>query len=233
MTVTATIDQGKLLRGIARDLFEIIESHPEGLTVGEIYRLYKGKFPTTQRSRNELAKRVTDLKNWGAVMVSGYGPCPVTGRSAYLWVITGKLPKRINPAAGESAHASAVKVLLQTGQDMVADEIREFLAAEEAAKEFIEDLPPETEKPYTVPAETLEGLAMASALSRKREAARLMVDSVNSGEMHITTLLAMRRSCLERSYSLWTWPSTRKRLRKEAEALEYTIRSLQFAREYL
>jgi hypothetical protein len=81
------------LRGIALDVFGIVCQTP-GLTGGEIFRAYESKHPASAvgRSRNEIAKRVSDLANWGAVKVDGTTICPESGRKASRWVPTGKMP---------------------------------------------------------------------------------------------------------------------------------------------
>lgn len=82
-----------VISGIALDVFGIICNNPD-LTVGEVYKIYKEKNPNTTRSRNELAKRVSDLKSYGAVRTNGQTICGVTGRKAYTLVATGQVPNK-------------------------------------------------------------------------------------------------------------------------------------------
>jgi len=81
------------LSGIALDVFGIICKAP-GLTGGEIFAQYSHSKPlaAADRSRNEIAKRISDLANWGAVKVSGSTICPESGRKASCWVPTGSAP---------------------------------------------------------------------------------------------------------------------------------------------
>jgi len=80
-----------LLAGIALEVYEIISANP-GRTVGEVYQLYVKKNPNTTRARNELAKRVNDLRNWGAIASTGTVVCGFSGRDASMWTVTGNLP---------------------------------------------------------------------------------------------------------------------------------------------
>lgn len=87
----ATKAQGKL-KGIALDVYSIICGTP-GLTGGEIFRRYERMNPGTDRARNEIAKRITDLANWGGVRADGVTICPESGRMATRWVPTGEMPR--------------------------------------------------------------------------------------------------------------------------------------------
>jgi len=95
-----TIQKNNLLRGVALDVYGIITRNPN-LTVGEIFRKYKGKYPQTTRSRNELAKRVTDLESWGAIATTAAGRCPTSGRMAMKYAATGAYPKRTKRAKND------------------------------------------------------------------------------------------------------------------------------------
>jgi len=85
------IKENGLLAGIALEVYEILSANP-GRTVGEIYQLYLKKNPGTTRARNELAKRVNDLRNWGAIASTGTVVCGFSGRDASMWTVTGNLP---------------------------------------------------------------------------------------------------------------------------------------------
>jgi hypothetical protein len=91
-----TVKNSGHLRGIALDVFGIICSKP-GLTAGEIFREYAALRPNTTRARNEIAKRVNDLANWGGVEAAGTTICPESGRKAARWVPTGEAPNRFQP----------------------------------------------------------------------------------------------------------------------------------------
>lgn len=82
-----------VLKGIAKDVLSIICDQP-GLTGGEIFIEYKKKNPKTTRSRNELAKRISDLREYGAVKPHGKTLCPLTGKNVNKWYITGKQPTK-------------------------------------------------------------------------------------------------------------------------------------------
>jgi hypothetical protein len=81
------------LKGIALEVYGIVCRKP-GLTCGEIAKLYSDRHPGTSRTRNEIAKRVNDLANSGAVRVAGKTVCPESGRNAAQWAVTGKAPKK-------------------------------------------------------------------------------------------------------------------------------------------
>lgn len=99
------VKENNLLTGISLDLYELICNN-SNKTVGELYQLYVLKYPTTSRSRNELAKRVNDLKNWGSVTTSGTVICGFTGRNASMWCTTGKLPNKLNQTSSVEAYRS-------------------------------------------------------------------------------------------------------------------------------
>ena len=92
-SVFETVSQTGALAGVALDVFGIVVRKP-GLTTGEIYTQYKLANPKTQRSRNELAKRVSDLQSWGVLTKNGVTICSYTGHQAYRWVATGNAPVR-------------------------------------------------------------------------------------------------------------------------------------------
>ncbi|MEM4379216.1 MAG: hypothetical protein QXL01_00825 [Thermoplasmatales archaeon] len=98
-----------IISGVALDVFEIIVNTPD-LTVGEIYNRYVAKYPRTSRSRNELAKRVSDLKNWGAIRTNGETICSQTGRKAFTLVATGEVPNRTE---GKSEVLTVPEMVLQ------------------------------------------------------------------------------------------------------------------------
>lgn len=89
-----------LVRGIALDVLRIVEAKPD-MTAGEIYKRYVKMNPGTTRSRNEIAKRVSDLKNWGAIKISGTKNCSLTGRKTSTWKMTGKMPERMSNEVNE------------------------------------------------------------------------------------------------------------------------------------
>jgi len=85
-------DEG-LLTGLKLDIYEII-SENHGLTVGELAAYYKKRYPRTDRGRNELAKRVTELQQMGAIRTEGKIICSRSGRQAAVFVVTQELPDR-------------------------------------------------------------------------------------------------------------------------------------------
>lgn len=90
--VLKKVKNAELFRGLKLELFELICRNPKR-TAGEIWEMYANLHPTTDRSRNELAKRISDLANLGLVKTSGRVLCPVSGRLATRWVATGRTPQ--------------------------------------------------------------------------------------------------------------------------------------------
>jgi hypothetical protein len=91
-------NEGKV-KGICLDVFEILCESP-GLTGGEIFMKYKKRYPRTKRGRNELAKRVTDLRHMGAVRARGMAYCPLTNKYVTRWFPTGQKPVRQKSEVG-------------------------------------------------------------------------------------------------------------------------------------
>lgn len=56
-----------------------------GTTAGEIFIIYRTNHPNTIRSRNEVAKRISELKNLGLVDSDGSTVCNLTGFRANTW----------------------------------------------------------------------------------------------------------------------------------------------------
>lgn len=90
-SVLRKVKEGNFFKGIKKDIFEIV-CHNPGATVGEIWEIYLRLNPSTSRSRNELAKRMSDLANLGVVKPKSRVVCPVTGRSASRWFPSGNTP---------------------------------------------------------------------------------------------------------------------------------------------
>lgn len=91
-SVLKKIMSEKLLAGICLDVYKIINSN-KNITTGEIWRKY-ASMNDNGRSRNEIAKRVSDLENWGAIKNVGIRECEVTGRLVKSYEVTGLLPDK-------------------------------------------------------------------------------------------------------------------------------------------
>ena len=65
----------------ASEVYRIIAAN-ENLTAGEVFMIYKTNHPNTIRSRNEVAKRVSDLKAADLVYEDGSSVCQLTNRRA-------------------------------------------------------------------------------------------------------------------------------------------------------
>jgi len=74
------------------DVYNILYAHGP-LTAGEAWHVYKNQYPTTTRGRNEIAKRIYELTQFGVVVEIGERQCPVTGFNAATWDVTDKLPE--------------------------------------------------------------------------------------------------------------------------------------------
>jgi len=87
------------INGIVKDVFEILAKNPKGLTGGEVFMEYKKRHPATTRSRNEIAKRINDLRNMGSIKSSGTALCPFSEKNVTVWKTTGVKPERIKKTA--------------------------------------------------------------------------------------------------------------------------------------
>lgn len=76
-----------IIRGIGAEIVEIMQNWVNPRTVGEIHVHYKNIHPDTTRSRNELAKRVSELQKKGVIKWEGSRICGVTGRQAAMLVV--------------------------------------------------------------------------------------------------------------------------------------------------
>jgi hypothetical protein len=68
-------------------VFRIVCTNP-GKTAGEIALAYKKSYVNAV-PRNEIAKRINDLKNFGLVKKSELRKCPVSGKLVATWTPTG------------------------------------------------------------------------------------------------------------------------------------------------
>lgn len=100
------VEQKGLLRGVALDVFKIVCDNP-GLTIGEISLKYQKLNPVKARARNELAKRVSELYQYGALVPYETVQCSVTGRQAARWKPTNQEPNRANLAAFKAKKRAA------------------------------------------------------------------------------------------------------------------------------
>jgi len=116
-----------ILKGICFDVFEIICESP-GVTGGEVFLRYRAINPKTDRSRNEIAKRISDLRKMGAIKSYGSTPCPYTGKNVLRWAPTGALPDQTRishnkrpktaPVAPAVTPVTTRKVKTLTAEDM-------------------------------------------------------------------------------------------------------------------
>lgn len=67
----------------ASEVYRMVAAN-DGLTAGELFMIYKANHPNTIRSRNEVAKRVSDLKNADLVYEDGVAICRLTNHTATL-----------------------------------------------------------------------------------------------------------------------------------------------------
>jgi hypothetical protein len=71
----------KQLGRFISEVYRIISANPMS-TAGEIFAIYKINNPGTIRSRNEVAKRVSELVKWGLAEYVGTDVCKFSGKSA-------------------------------------------------------------------------------------------------------------------------------------------------------
>lgn len=58
----------------------------QGATAGEVFMVYRVNNPNTIRSRNEVAKRISELRNLGLVDSDGTTVCGLTSCRATRWI---------------------------------------------------------------------------------------------------------------------------------------------------
>ena len=76
------------------DVYNIFYNHGP-ITAGQAWSHYKVQHPNTQRGRNEVAKRVSELQTLGVMKETGMKTtCPVTGFEAMLWDVTENIPRK-------------------------------------------------------------------------------------------------------------------------------------------
>ena len=80
----------KKIGKFASEVLALIYSKPIGLTAGEAFLLYKKTHPDTDRSRNEVAKRVSELKHKRFLVKKDVVKCCFSGRSVAEWGVTSK-----------------------------------------------------------------------------------------------------------------------------------------------
>jgi hypothetical protein len=99
MSVLEQVSQSGVLKGVLLDLYTYLSAVPTGMTIGELHRTFKSRNPKTLRSRNEIAKRVLDLQEAGAVYKKGTTICPVTGRTVAVYFTTSDMPHKVKRGA--------------------------------------------------------------------------------------------------------------------------------------
>lgn len=72
----------------ASEVYRIISGNSH-ITAGEAFEIYRARNPQTIRSRNEVAKRISDLQKLGLVVKVNTTTCAYTGSQATTWDITG------------------------------------------------------------------------------------------------------------------------------------------------
>lgn len=80
----------KKIGQFASEVMALIYGEPIGLTAGEAFMLYKRRYPETNRSRNEVAKRISELKDKRLVAKKDTVTCCFSGRTVTEWGVTQK-----------------------------------------------------------------------------------------------------------------------------------------------
>lgn len=94
------IRENGLLTGLQFEIYSILFDHGP-MTAGEAAQVYRSRHPQTNRQRNEIAKRVSDLRAVGVVREIGARPCKASGMRVLVWDVTDRLPEResVRPTA--------------------------------------------------------------------------------------------------------------------------------------
>ncbi len=91
------INDEKLMGPFQTDVYNIIFEHGP-MTAGQVAFHYQKIHPRTHRGRNENAKRIYELVQYGVAYDTKVEvPCPMTGFNAVLWDLNEKLPNRKKP----------------------------------------------------------------------------------------------------------------------------------------
>lgn len=78
----------KTVGRFASEVYRIIKANSH-ITAGEAFGIYRINHPNTIRSRNEVAKRISDLQKLGLLTKVSMTTCAYTGALATTWEITG------------------------------------------------------------------------------------------------------------------------------------------------
>lgn len=81
-----TLKQTGVQRTLQSEILDIFRADGP-MTAGEAARLYADSNPGTGRSRNEIAKRISELKNRGELVEVGTRKCTETGRNVIIWSV--------------------------------------------------------------------------------------------------------------------------------------------------
>ena len=201
-SILETVKKERLLRGIALDVFEIITGEANQ-TIGEIAKKYQALRPKFKRGRNEIAKRVRDLETWGAVQKNGADVCSVTGKKVAMYKVTGKLPNRYAvPVPARKATLSPIDVSALLEKKNV-----EIAAVKKNANEVAEK---------------------ATALMKKANVLKVAVEGNVSS---VAALKAVRAEKLSSMTAFFKSKATRAKIRKEIEAIDFALRTLQAVEE--
>ena len=106
-------DEG-LVGPFQKDVYNIIYHHGP-MTVGQISTIYKKYYPSTPRGRNECAKRVWDLQQFGVVYDTGKTMlCTKTKFNTILFDVNSSLPvKALKPTKVKCTHCNGKGHFLQ------------------------------------------------------------------------------------------------------------------------
>jgi hypothetical protein len=75
------------------EVFVIIRDADRPITAGEVFQVYDSNHSGTTRSRNEVAKRVSELAGCGAIAYCGKEPCAFSGETVSTW----QVPRGVRP----------------------------------------------------------------------------------------------------------------------------------------
>ena len=167
----------------ASEVYRMIAAN-DGLTAGELFMIYKSNHPNTIRSRNEVAKRVSDLKNADLVYEDGVAVCRLTNRMAAV-LQANSIPDGITlstePAEGKTPVA-VVENFDDEGSDSCqcdcgcpCSRVNSFGEGDiQCDEEVVDEFEPETLSPERVRDTSPRQLHELSREEKAKEISRLM-----------------------------------------------------------
>ena len=76
-------------------VYDILYTHPQGLTGSEVSTIFKGRYPTSNNSET-IRNRITELVKMGVAYEVGVVQCPISKRNVLKFSLTDNLPVKLD-----------------------------------------------------------------------------------------------------------------------------------------